>query len=111
PHDIIYALGSFSLDPCSPINRPWDTAENHFTVEDDGLSKEWFGRVWLNPPYGDQTGYWMRRMALHNNGIALIFARTETVTWFDFVWPCAKAILFLKRRLAFCHLDGHRAQT
>ena len=51
PPELIRALGEFDLDPCAPINRPWPTAGGHFTREDDGLTKEWFGRVWLNPPY------------------------------------------------------------
>ena len=36
PPAIIEKLGTFDLDPCSPIKRPWSTASNHFTVEDDG---------------------------------------------------------------------------
>lgn len=50
PPSIIRSLGAFDMDPCSPLNRPWDTAENHYTIEDDGLSKPWTGRVWCNPP-------------------------------------------------------------
>lgn len=111
PPEIVNALGEFDLDPCAPVNRPWPTAKCHFTTNDDGLKQRWFGRVWLNPPYGNETEKWMSRMAAHGNGIALIFARTETATWFDSVWPAAKAILFLRGRLAFCHVDGHRAQT
>ena len=26
-------------------------AKVFYTKDDDGLSKEWWGRVWLNPPY------------------------------------------------------------
>jgi hypothetical protein len=32
PPEIIKSLGEFDLDPCSPINRPWDTAKNHYTI-------------------------------------------------------------------------------
>lgn len=85
PPNIIRSLGVFDLDPCSPINRPWDTAINHLTILDDGLSKEWEGRVWLNPPYGNETRKWLKKLAEHGNGIALIFARTETKTFFPFV--------------------------
>ena len=38
PPEIIKALGPFDLDPCSPINRPWDTARKHYTIENNGLS-------------------------------------------------------------------------
>lgn len=58
PPAIIKSLGEFDLDPCSPIVRPWDTAKTHFDINTDGLKMPWFGRVWLNPPYGDQTFNW-----------------------------------------------------
>lgn len=110
PREITDALGPFDLDPCSPIRRPWATARRHFTIEDDGLKQQWSGRVWLNPPYGTETEKWMSRMAGHNHGTALIFARTETATWFESVWPVASAVFFFRGRLAFCHVDGRRAQ-
>lgn len=109
PPEIIKSLGDFDLDPCSPINRPWDTAKNHYTVVDDGLSLPWHGRVWCNPPYGQQTGKWLSKLAEHGNGIALIFARTETKMFFDHVWHKACALLFIKGRLYFHHVTGERA--
>jgi len=71
--NIIHSLGSFDLDPCSPIKRPWDTAKTHYCIEDNGLDKEWFGRVWCNPPYGRETFVWLSKLASHGNGVALIF--------------------------------------
>lgn len=111
PPAIIEKLGTFDLDPCSPIKRPWPTASDHFTVEDDGLSRQWFGRVWMNPPYGAEAARWMERMAAHGQGIALIFARTETSMFFDWVWPKASALLFIKGRLHFHYVDGRRADA
>lgn len=108
PPEIIRALGDFDLDPCSPINRPWDTAAKHYTLHDNGLNQEWRGRVWLNPPYGNQTDKWMQRLAAHGNGIALIFARTETGSFFPWVWEHAKALLFIKGRLNFYTVEGKR---
>ena len=57
PPDLLEKLGTFDLDPCSPIVRPWDTAKHHYTIHDDGLSQTWFGRVWCNPPYGLKSGF------------------------------------------------------
>ncbi len=108
PPEILRALGSFDLDPCSPVERPWDTATTHYTVRDDGLSKKWLGRVWLNPPYGPHVGKWLARLAKHGDGIALIFARTETDAFFT-AWDNADAMLFLRGRLHFHHIDGKRA--
>lgn len=111
PPQIIQALGEFDLDPCSPIERPWPTAKQHFTRLDNGLMKEWSGRVWMNPPYGPETSKWMGRLAGHGNGIAFIFARTETETFFQHVWPKAHAIFFLKGRVRFYHVSGRQADS
>jgi len=89
PKYITDALGEFDLDPCAPMVRPWETAKRCFTMEDDGLIHKWEGRVWMNPPYGNQTCRWMEKLADHDNGIALVFARTETNTFFKWVWPYA----------------------
>lgn len=109
PPEVLRALGAFDLDPCSPIRRPWDTAREHLTALDDGLSKPWRGRVWCNPPYGAEAARWLARLADHGDGIALIFARTETAAWVEHVWAKASAILFIAGRLHFHHVDGRRA--
>ena len=109
PPDVIGCLGRFDLDPCAPVIRPWDTARCHFTVLDDGLAREWFGRVWVNPPFGREAARWMRRIAGHGNGIALIPARTETAMFFESVWGVADAVLFMRGRPHFHRVDGSRA--
>jgi hypothetical protein len=107
PPAVLKALGPFCLDPCAPINRPWPTAERHYTVLDNGLLLPWVGRVWLNPPYHTTViGRWLGRMAAHNHGIALIFARTETAAFHRFVWQCASALLFIRGRLDFHTVTG-----
>jgi hypothetical protein len=111
PRYLLIELGAFDLDPCSPIHRPWPTAANHYTIEDNGLSREWTGRVFLNPPYGNETGHWVRRLAEHGNGIALIFARTETSTFFPWVWDYCDAVFFLKGRVKFCFVNGMQSPT
>lgn len=111
PPEIIKALGIFDLDPCSPICRPWDTALHHLNVNDDGLSCDWFGRVWCNPPYGLEATRWLNKLASHGNGIALIFARTETKMFFQEVWPKASGILFIEGRLFFYRVNGEKAKS
>lgn len=111
PPHILQSLGKFDLDPCAPIIRPWDTAKLHYTIEDDGLSKIWDGRVWCNPPYGLEAAKWLNRMAFHNHGIALIFARTETKMFFDHVWNKADSLLFIYGRLYFYHINGVMAKA
>ncbi|AWD90808.1 adenine methyltransferase [Burkholderia phage vB_BmuP_KL4] len=109
PPEWITALGAFDLDPCAPICRPWNTAAWHYSVADDGLSQPWSGRVWCNPPFGREAVVWLRRMAAHGNGIALIPARTETAMFYECVWPVAAAVLFVRGRPHFHYVDGRRA--
>lgn len=107
PPEIIKSCGEFDLDPSAPIIRPWDMAKQHYTVIDNGLKQNWHGRVWFNPPYDRYTiEQWMKKMAEHNNGIALLFARTETEVFQNYVFDRAASILFLKSRLTFYTVDG-----
>ncbi len=109
PPGIIRAMGPFDLDPCSPVDRPWPTAAEHLTVWQNGLQARWSVRVWLNPPYGPQLASWLRKMAQHGDGIALIFARTETKAFHDWVWDRADALLFLRGRINFYNVKGERS--
>ena len=110
PPDIIKALGPFDLDPCAAPGQPWPTAKHHYALPQDGLQLPWFGRVWLNPPYGQQTALWLDRLSQHANGIALVFARTETAMFFEHVWGKVAGALFLEGRLYFYQADGTRAK-
>lgn len=111
PPEIIKALGPFELDPASPIKRPWATAACHYNALDDGLKRPWMGRVWLNPPYNNFTPKWVKRLAEHGNGIALIYARVETGTFFPWVWYYATGIFFFDYRITFLHGDGSKPKN
>lgn len=92
---------TFDLDPASPHDMPSEVpAITKYTVFDDGLSKAWHGRVWLNPPYGPETGAWIRRFLDHGNGIALVFSRTDT-SWCQEAMQSAAATLFMAGRIDF----------
>lgn len=111
PPELIRALGTFDLDPCAAVlPRPWPTAKEHIAPPGNGLLAHWLGRVWLNPPYGSHTSAWLQRLAEHGNGIALVFARTETEMFQRWVWPYADALLFLAKRPHFHRPDGTRAK-
>ncbi len=112
PQYIIQSLGPFDLDPCAaPSPRPFPTAQKHIELPDDGLETEWDGLVWMNPPYGAQTGFWLNRLAAHKTGgIALVFARTETRMFHEHVWRKASSILFLAGRIRFLRRDGSQGE-
>lgn len=110
PRFILDALGPFDLDPCAPQVQPWPTAARTYTEGDNGLLQEWDGRIWLNPPYSIRlmTAF-MRKMAEHDHGTALVFAKTETRVFFETVWDRASALLFIRSRLHFYDPEGNVA--
>jgi hypothetical protein len=107
PREIVTALGPFDLDPCTQTFRPFDTAARHICEDagGDGMAEEWRGRVWLNPPYGKAISHWLGKLADHGNGVALVFARTET-RWGQAMIGRAHAVNFLAGRIGFLRADG-----
>lgn len=49
----------FDLDVCSTDENA--KCDRHFTQSDDGLSQEWNGTCWMNPPYGREIGKWVEK--------------------------------------------------
>lgn len=111
PPEIFTPLGEFDLDPCGAPGH--EIAKSTFLLErgEDGLLNDWWGRVWLNPPYGKAQRPFMERLVAHGTGTALIFARTETKDFHDLVWREATALLFLKGRVSFLDANGVRAKA
>ena len=108
PPKIFEALGiDFDIDVASPGKSvvPWIPTKNCFTFEDSGLLQSWSGRVWCNPPYGQDTAIWVEKFCQHNDGIMLVFARTDT-TWFHRHASRAGMICFVKGRIKFIRADG-----
>ena len=94
----------FDIDVCTVKGGlPYIPSKKNFSKEDDGLLQEWKGSVWCNPPYGKETQAWLNKFITHGNGIALVFARTDT-KWFHDAIPKADAVLFTKGRVQF--VDG-----
>jgi hypothetical protein len=102
PPAVFEALGlAFDLDPAAPRGGvPWIPARRHFTKEDDGLAQPWQGRVLLNPPDGRATAHWLTKLADQGNGLALVFARTDTA-WFQRIASRVTALCFVDGRIRF----------
>ena len=101
-------LGGFDLDPAADPGCRLP-ASVHFTKNDDALSRRWFGRVFLNPPFGKLTQrYVPKAVAEYESGrvpemILLVGARTDT-RWFAqlFAYP----MVFKTGRIKFIPGDG-----
>lgn len=113
PPEIIHTLGKFDLDPASSIeayniNR---SANKIYTKDDDGLNREWKGRVFLNPPYSAPLLHqFLLKMGEHNYGIALLFSKVGTKWFHDIVFANASAIKILYERIQFIKPDGSRGK-
>jgi hypothetical protein len=66
--------------------------------------------VWLNPPYGTTNHAWVDRLAAHGDGIALVFARTDSRWWHRAV-SGSHAVCFLRQRLVFVDRLGNPASN
>lgn len=96
-------LGEIFLDPCAdPGKRVRATL--HFTKKDDGLSREWHGTVFMNPPYGRGILAWAEKLCHEweagrvSRAIALMPARPDT-KWFRCFRDCP--VCFVAGRLKF----------
>lgn len=107
---VVAALGAIDLDPCADPERTIP-AGAHFTEQDDGLAHPWYGRIYMNPPYGRPIGAWTERLAAEYRAghvtaaVALVPARTETDWWATLD---AEFICLVHGRLAF---SGHETSA
>ena len=96
---------NFTLDPCSTHENA--KCKNNYTIEDDGLSKEWEGNVvFINPPYGGHTGEWLEKCKHeahehHCVCVCLIVSSTDRSYWHNIINIYAQEIRFMRGRVKF----------
>ena len=108
PQYILDKLGGpdyFDLDPCQSEIIITNTAKNYYTEKENGLQQKWFGNVWCNPPYSTAK-FWLEKMAEHQNGIMLIFVRSDTRAWQNYV-KTATGINLINKRIKFLDVNGN----
>ena len=93
PAVIFDTLGiEFDIDPCScPPELSHVPAKTMWTIDDDGLSKDWAGKVWLNPPYS-KPDPWVKKFIENGSGIALL-PTSGGAYWFYNLWDAADGIV------------------
>ena len=107
PQDLFDELNKefdFTLDPCSRNGN--HKCANYFTQKENGLLQSWNkNSVFMNPPYGGQTGFWIRKAYEESirgaTVVCLIVSATDRSYWHDFIFPHAAQIRFLRGRLKF----------
>ena len=92
----------FQTDVCASESNA--KCAKFYTKESDGLSQEWSGACWMNPPYGREIGRWMEKayQSARQNGatvVALVPARTDTRWWHSFATK--GEVFFVPGRLKF----------
>lgn len=105
-------LGGIDLDPASNAFANQNVrAERIYTLDTDGYTQPWAGRVWLNPPYGRSAGksnqaMWSSRLiALHARGAGpvtealLLVNAAPGNAWFAPLWDFP--ICFISQRIRF----------
>ena len=109
PKWLIDTLGPFDLDPCSPMKPIYTIAKETFNKEQNGLIQVWDKKkfVWLNPPYnGKLIRQFIEKLAEHNNGIAIVVNRTDNLLFQEIIFPKAKSMIFMRKRVKFIKEDG-----
>lgn len=106
-------LGTIDCDPAScELANKTVRASSYYTKENDGLSKRWFGNVWMNPPYAQplMSQFAEAVSSKYESGeiasaIVLVNNATET-GWFQRMLVCASAVCFVKSRIKFIDQRG-----
>jgi hypothetical protein len=108
-------MGAIDLDPAScEVANATVQASMFFTKDDDGLTKPWRGRLWMNPPYEkgliDKFATKMADSVRAGDVVeACVLVNNATETqWFDAMASVASALCFPKGRVRFLSPSGEK---
>jgi phage N-6-adenine-methyltransferase len=106
-------LPEIDLDPATHEKAQKSIqATAYYTKKDDGLTHEWYGRVWLNPPYSrDLIKQFVHKLCEEYQAgrvieaILLTHNYTDTA-WFHEIFANCSAICFPRGRVKFHEPSG-----
>jgi ParB family chromosome partitioning protein len=108
-------MGSIDLDPASSIIANEIVKANKFyTQDEDGLSFDWYGNVWMNPPYAQPLIFQFISKLIEskeiNQAIVLVNNGTET-QWGQLLLSNSSAVCFHQSRIRFIDKYGNLGQA
>jgi phage N-6-adenine-methyltransferase len=106
-------MGAIDLDPATHLAaQEVVEAKRFYTRADDGLTKQWRGRVWLNPPYAQpHIAQFVAKLVDEftagrvSQAIMLTHNYTDTA-WFHLAAASASVFCFTRGRIRFVDIDG-----
>lgn len=112
----VEVMGRIDLDPASnEMAQSTVNADHFYTAENDGLTKEWRGKVWMNPPYTARViNVFISKLVSHyaagevTEAIVLTNNNTDT-SWFHEAANNAAAVCFTSGRINFLKRDGSKS--
>lgn len=111
-------MGSIDTDPasCEFANKTVK-ASVYYDVNDNGLSKDWEGNVWMNPPYGQpEILHFAKKLVteieIGNTKQACVLVNNATETnWFQLLLKTVTAVWFIDRRIKYIDITGTPANS
>jgi hypothetical protein len=99
PEWVYSELGTIDLDPCA--GNDTNIATTNWALErgEDGLTQDWFGFVYCNPPFS-QKETWAEKMIAHGNGILLLPER-GSAPWFTPIASASKYYWVMGKKINF----------
>lgn len=106
-------MGSIDIDPASNAQaNEVVKAKIFYSKENDGLTKEWKGNIWMNPPYAQPlislfSAELVKKIKSKEIKQALVLVNNATETkWFQEMVKICNAICFPKGRIHFLDPEG-----
>ena len=108
------SMGNIDLDPASnKLANETVKAENYYTIYDNGLTKKWYGNVWLNPPYSQPeiSNFSNKVTELEFTQACVLVNNATETAWFQNMMSLCTCVCFLKGRVKYNDKNGTPANS